>query len=70
MVEKERRRLGHDSQVSSNGDRGERCVDSQGESDDASEGWSGESEGDSAEEAEEDRMTSKRNPCAGRRGGG
>ena len=56
-AETERGRWGHKSQVSSDEDRGGRCVDGQGESDDASKGWSGSSKGDSEEETEEDGMT-------------
>ena len=56
-MEMENGQRGHDSQVSSNGDRGERHRYVQGESGDASEGWSGGSEGDLAEETEEDGMT-------------
>ena len=56
-VETERRRQGHNSQVSSDGDMGKRHYDSQGESDGTSEGWSGGSAGDSAEETEEEGMT-------------
>ena len=39
-VEEERGRRGHDSQVSSDGDRGVNRGDDQGESDDARKGWS------------------------------
>ena len=48
---------GHNSQVSSNRDRGERRGDGQGESNNTSEGWRGGSEGGLEEETEEDRMT-------------
>ena len=58
-AEKDIRRKGHDSQVSSDRDRGERRRDGQGESNDASEGWSGGSKGDSVKETEEDRMTAR-----------
>ena len=51
------RQRGHDSQVISDGDRGERRGDGQEESDNASEGWGGGSEGDLAEETEEDGIT-------------
>ena len=53
----ERGQRGRDSQVISDRERGGRRRDVQGESDGASEGWSGGSKGDSAEEMEEDRMT-------------
>ena len=56
-AEEERRQQDHNAQVSSDGDRGECRGEGQGESKDKSEGWSGRSEGDSAEETEEDRMT-------------
>ena len=55
-AEMERGRRGHDSHVSSIGDRGERHGDVQGKSNDESEGWSGGSEGGSFEDTEEDRM--------------
>ena len=57
MVEEESGRRFHDTRVISDGDRGERRGDGQGESDNASEGWGGGSEGDLAEETEEDGMT-------------
>ena len=51
--------MGQESQVSSDGDRGEGCErNGLGERDDASEGWGGGSEGDSKDpETEEDGMT-------------
>ena len=55
-AEEEGGRRGHDAQVSSDIDRGERRGDGQGESKAKREGWSGGSEGDSDEETEEDRM--------------
>ena len=56
-VEGERGQWDHDTQVSSDGDRGEHRGDRQGESEAKSEGWSGGSEGESTEETEEDGVT-------------
>ena len=59
MAETDRGRWGQESEVSSNGDRGERRErDGLGESNGVSEGWSGRSKGDSTEtETEEYGMT-------------
>ena len=59
MAEEECGRQGHNAQVRRDGDRRERCREGQGESEEESEGWIGRSEGDSAEETEEDRMTER-----------
>ena len=56
-AEEERRQRDHGTQGSSDGDRGELRGDGQGEIEADSEGWNGGSEGDSAEETEEDGMT-------------
>ena len=56
MAEEEHRRRGHDEQLKSDGDRGERRGEGQEESNAKKEGWSGGSEGDLAEEMEENGM--------------
>ena len=66
MEAEERRRRGHDAKVRSDGERGERRRDGRGESEDESKEWSGRSEGDLAEETDEDGMN-KEESRGGRR---